>query len=107
MSFDLEPKSAGFDPDRLARIDRHLQEAYIDRGHIAGCQVLVVRHGHVAHRSTLGAMDLERGTAVADDAIWRLYSKATPTAGAALLSLCEHGKCKLGDPIHRFLPEWR
>lgn len=107
MSFDLDPKSAGFDPDRLTRIDRHLQEAYIDRGRIAGCQVLVARHGHVAHRSTLGTMDLERATPVADGAIWRLYSMTKPITGAALLSLYEQGKCKLGDPIHRFLPEWR
>src|SRR3954451_9204462 len=101
MSFDLDPKSAGFDPDRLTRIDRHLQEAYIDRGRIAGCQLLVARRGHVAHRSTLGAMDLERGTPVADGPIWRLSSMTKPIPGAALLSLYEQGKCKLGDPIHR------
>jgi CubicO group peptidase (beta-lactamase class C family) len=107
MSFDLDPKSAGFDADRLARIDHHLQGAYIDPGRIAGCQVLVARHGHVAHRSTFGMMDLERGTPVADDAIWRWYSMTKPVTGVALLSLLEQAKCKLGDPIHRFLPEWR
>src|SRR4051812_25397609 len=107
MSFALDPKSAGLDPERLARIDRHLQDAYIDRGRIAGCQVLVARHGHVAHRSTLGLMDLERSTPVADDAIWRWYSMTKPVTGVALLSLYEQAKCKLTDPIHRFLPEWR
>jgi CubicO group peptidase (beta-lactamase class C family) len=69
--------------------------------------VLVARHGHVAHRSTFGMMDLERGTPVADDAIWRWYSMTKPVTGVALLSLLEQAKCKLGDPIHRFLPEWR
>src|SRR4051812_27465894 len=107
MSFALDPKSAGLDPERLARIDRHLQDAYIDRGRIAGCQVLVARHGHVAHRSTLGLMDLERSTPVADDAIWRWYSMSKPVTGVALLSLYEQAKFKLTDPIHRFLPEWR
>lgn len=107
MSFDLDPKSAGFDPDRLARIDEHLQTAYIDRGRIAGCQVLVARHGHVAHRRSLGVMDVERKTPVADGAIWRWYSMTKPVTGVALLSLYEQAKCKLTDPIHRFLPEWR
>lgn len=107
MVFDLDPKSAGFDPERLDRIDDHLQREYIDRGRIAGCQVLVARHGHVAHRSTLGLMDIERSLPVADDAIWRWYSMTKPVTGVALLTLTEQAKCKLADPIHRFLPEWR
>lgn len=107
MNIDLDPKAAGFEPSRLARIDEHLQTNYVDRGKIAGCQVLVSRHGHVAHRSSLGVMDRERGTAVADAAIWRWYSMTKPLTGVALLSLYEQGRCKLSDPIHRFLPEWR
>jgi CubicO group peptidase (beta-lactamase class C family) len=107
MTVDLDPKSAGFDPARLARIDEHLQRNYVDRQRIAGCQVLVARHGHVAHRSSLGLMDIEHGTPVADDAIWRLYSMTKPITGVALLSLYEQARCKLTDPIARYLPEWR
>lgn len=104
---ELDPEAAGFDADRLARIDDHLRTHYIERGRIAGCQVVVSRHGHVAHRSSLGSMDLERGTPVADDAIWRWYSMTKPVTGVALLSLYEQGRCRLTDPIARFLPEWR
>jgi CubicO group peptidase (beta-lactamase class C family) len=107
MTVDLDPKSAGFDPARLARIDEHLHRNYVDPGRIAGCQVLVARHGHVAHRSSLGLMDRERSTPVADDAIWRLYSMTKPITGVALLGLYEQAKCKLTDPIARYLPEWR
>ncbi len=103
----VDPKAVGFDPDRLARIDRHLQDRYIDRGKIAGCQAVVARHGHVAHRSTLGRMDVERDVPVGDDAIWRLYSMTKPITGVALLTLYEQGRCKLTDPIDRYLPEWR
>ena len=101
-----DPTAAGFDAARLVRIDQHLQQQYVDRGRIAGCQVLVARHGHVAHRSSLGCMDLERSTPVAHDAIWRWYSMTKPVTGVALLSLYEQGRCKLTDPVHRFLPEW-
>ena len=104
---DVDAKAAGFDPDRLARIDEHLQRRYVDPGKIAGCQVLVARHGQVAHRSSLGQMDRERGVAVADHAIWRLYSMTKPITGVALLSLIERGLAKLTDPVDRFLPEWR
>jgi CubicO group peptidase (beta-lactamase class C family) len=106
-SLDLDPKLAGFDPNRLGRIDEHLQTNYIDRGRIAGCQVLVARHGHVAHRSSLGLMDREHNVPVANDAIWRLYSMTKPVTGVALLTLIEQARVKLADPIDRFLPEWR
>lgn len=102
-----DPRAAGFDAARLRRIDEHLQHQYVDRGRIAGCQVLVARHGQVAHRSSIGCMDLERSVAVADDTIWRWYSMTKPVTGVALLSLFEQGRCKLTDPVHRFLPEWR
>lgn len=105
--FDVDAKAAGFDPARLARIDEHLRSQYVDRAKIAGCQVLVARGGYVAHRSSLGSMDIERARPVADDAIWRWYSMTKPVTGVALLSLYEQAKCKLTDPISRFLPEWR
>jgi CubicO group peptidase (beta-lactamase class C family) len=105
-AFDLDPKSAGFDVGRLARIDEHLQRRYLDAGKIAGCQVIVARGGHVAHRSTLGHMDAESGEPLADDAIWRWYSMSKPVTGVALLSLIERGLVRLADPIARFLPEW-
>ena len=104
---DVDPAAAGLDAAQLARIDRHLLSRYVEPGKIAGCQVLVARHDHVAHRSTLGHMDLERGVPVADDAIWRWYSMTKPVTGVALLTLYEQGRCKLTDPIDRYLPEWR
>jgi CubicO group peptidase (beta-lactamase class C family) len=106
---DLTPNSeaAGFDADRLARIDRHFQQAYVDTRKIAGFQIIVGRHGHVAHRVTVGSMDIESGEALHDQAIWRWYSMTKPVTGVALLSLVEQAKVKLTDPIHRYLPEWR
>ncbi|MGH2686740.1 MAG: serine hydrolase domain-containing protein, partial [Actinomycetota bacterium] len=44
---------------------------------------------------------------VADDTIWRLYSMTKPITGVALMTLYEHGMFQLGDPVHRFIPEWR
>ena len=101
------PEAAGLDPERLARIDEHFRSAYVEPGKIAGYQIAVGRHGHLAFRSTVGTMDLETGTLLDDQTIWRLYSMSKPITGVALLSLLERAKVKLSDPIHRFLPEWR
>jgi len=103
----VNPDAAGFDADRLHLIDDHLRRNYVDPQKIAGCQVVVSRRGQIAHHSSLGSMDLERGRPVLDDTIWRLYSMTKPVTGVALLSLYEQGRFQLTDPLHRFLPEFR
>jgi CubicO group peptidase (beta-lactamase class C family) len=99
-------RSAGFDEARLERIGDHLASLYVEPGRIAGCQVLVSRNGHVAYRRSLGTADLERGTPVRDDTIWRIYSMTKPITSVALMTLYERARFQLGDPVHRFLPEW-
>ncbi len=107
MDMTPNPQAAGLDAERLERIEEHFRSAYVEPGKIAGFQVAVGRRGHLGYRSTVGTMDLETGTALDDQAIWRLYSMSKPITGVALLSLLEQAKVKLNDPIHRFLPEWR
>src|SRR5262245_43233915 len=65
LHFDADPEGAGFDAERLRRIDIHLRTRYLDPGKIAGCQVIVARCGRVAHRATLGAMDGHSGESLA------------------------------------------
>ncbi|MGZ4758823.1 MAG: serine hydrolase, partial [Acidimicrobiales bacterium] len=85
----VNPDAAGFDADRLRLVDEHLLRRYVDPQKIAGCQVVVARRGQIAHHSSLGSMDLERGRPVVDDTIWRYYSMTKPITGVALLSLYE------------------
>ena len=103
----IDPDAAGMDAGRLARIDEHLRTRYIEPGKIAGCQVVVARHGAIAHASSLGERDRERARLVTDDTIWRLYSMTKPVTGVALLTLYERGLFHLDDPVDRFLPAWR
>ncbi len=104
---NIDATAAGFDPGRLARIAEHLDRSYVAPGKIAGCQIAIVRHGALACFSSLGSMDLERGKAMADDTIFRIYSMTKPITGVALMSLYEQGYFKLADPIHRFIPAFR
>lgn len=102
-----DAKAAGFDPQRLDRIEEHLVRSYLGPGKIAGCHTVVARHGQVAYSSVLGSADREAGTPVAEDTIWRLYSMTKPVTGVALMTLYERGLFQLSDPVHRFLPSWR
>jgi CubicO group peptidase (beta-lactamase class C family) len=104
---EVNPKAAGFAPGRLERIAEHLKRSYIENGKIAGCQVAVTRKGHLAYFASLGQMDRERGKAMRDDTIFRIYSMTKPITSVALMTLYERGYFQLNDPVHRFVPEWR
>jgi CubicO group peptidase (beta-lactamase class C family) len=103
----LDPKRAGFDAGRLDRITDHLSRNYIEPQKIAGCQVIVARHGHPAYFKSLGHADLARDKPMADDAIFRIYSMTKPITSVALMTLFEQGYFQLDDPLSRYVPEWR
>jgi CubicO group peptidase (beta-lactamase class C family) len=103
----VDPDAAGMDGARLQRITEHFQSHYVEAGKIAGCQITVVRGGHVAYHQTLGLMDRERQRPLAEDAIFRIYSMTKPIASVALMQLYERGLFQLADPVSRYIPEWR
>jgi CubicO group peptidase (beta-lactamase class C family) len=98
---------AGFSADRLARIDKFMQKAYIDSGRFAGTLTHIARGGEVAHCKTLGLMDSERKKPMAEDTIFRFYSMSKPITSVALMMLYEQGLFQLNDPVSRFIPEWK
>ncbi|KAB7648782.1 serine hydrolase domain-containing protein [Polymorphobacter fuscus] len=97
----------GFSAERLDRIDRFLADKYVTPGKLAGTLTMVARHGDIAHLGLTGHADRERGTAMAEDTIFRIYSMTKPVTSVALLMLVEEGKIALDDPVHRYIPEWR
>jgi CubicO group peptidase (beta-lactamase class C family) len=104
---ELAPKHTGLSTARLERITDHLERNYIGPGKIAGCQVAVARRGHLAYFRSFGQMDRERGKAMTDDAIFRIYSMSKPITSVALMSLYERGYFQLNDPVSRFFPAWK
>ncbi len=101
------PEDVGLSSERLARIDEHMTRRYIAPGKIAGCLTLVARRGEIVHCSPLGQRDLERGRPMERDTLVRIYSMTKPIVSVALMSLYEEGHFALGDPVDRYIPEWR
>ena len=58
MIVEQDPAEAGFDPQRLARIDRHFQR-YVDDGKLPGFLAVVARDGKVVHVARAGLRDVE------------------------------------------------
>jgi CubicO group peptidase (beta-lactamase class C family) len=100
-------KAAGLNAQRLQYIDKFLQTRYLDTGRLPCALTLIERRGEIAHFSTLGQMDVERGRALREDTIFRIYSMTKPVTSVAFMMLVEEGLVALDDPVHRFIPQWR
>jgi CubicO group peptidase (beta-lactamase class C family) len=95
----------GFAPDRLARIDRFLQQ-YVDSSRVGGLVALVLRDGKPVYQRAAGWIDRESGRAMTPDAIFRIASQSKAITSTAILMLVEEGKIALGDPVSRFIPAY-
>lgn len=105
MGFDLaDPAAHGFEPQRLARIDRFLTQNYVEPGHLPFAQVLVARDGSPVHFAQMGAMRAD-GTPICEDALLRIASMTKPVTSVAFMQLVEQARVALDDPIGRVLPE--
>ena len=107
MQSTARPEDVGMSSPRLALIDRHLLDSYIEPGKIAGAVTLVARRGQIVHLSALGQRDRERGTPMTADTVFRIYSMTKPITSLAMMMLIEQARCALTDPVHRYIPEWK
>ena len=105
LSIEVDPREAGFDPDRLARLDTHLTR-YVDDGRLPGWLVAVTRGGKRVHVSRYGHRDVEAGLPVEDDTVFRIYSMTKPITSVAAMLLYEEGRFDLKDPVSRYLPSF-
>lgn len=101
----VDPATLGMDAGRLRRIDRFLDERYLQTGRFKGAQLLVSREGQPVHFSSAGTM--RDGRAVQPDTLFRIASMTKPVTSVAFMQLVEEGKVALDDPVHRIIPEWK
>lgn len=102
----MSASKSGLSKARLKHIDAFLQARYIDTGKLPGALTLVARHGEVAHLGVLGAADVSRAARLEEDTIFRIYSMTKPITSVALMMLHERAAFALGDPVHKWIPEW-
>jgi len=102
----VSPESVGLSSERLSRIDKVMQEI-IDQKKNAGMVVLIARHGSIAYHKAFGFADIESGTKMDTDRIFRLASMTKPITSVALLTLYEEGKFQLSDPLEKYIPAFK
>lgn len=101
----VEAAQAGFDSDRLARIDAFLDERYFAPELLAGAQLLIAREGKVVHFSTAGKARAD-GAPMGEDALFRIASMTKPITSIAFMMLAEEGKVSLDQPVETVIREW-
>ena len=102
----VEATQAGFDPDRLARVDAFLNETYLAPELLAGAQLLIARDGKVVHFSTAGRARAS-GEPMGEDSIFRIASMTKPVTSIAFMMLVEEGAVTLDQPVESIIPEWK
>ena len=101
-----DPQTMGFDPGRLARIDRFIAEHYLAPGLLPHAQLLVARDGVPVHFSTQGRARAASDAPLRSDSIFRIASMTKPVTSVAFMMLVEEGRTALDQPVADVIPEF-
>jgi len=106
LSVKVTPEEVGFDSARLKLFDDYMANA-VNSGRVAGMTTYLARHGKVVSFKTYGKSNLDAGTPINEDTIFRIYSMTKLITGVAMMILFEQGKWRLDDPVTRYIPEFK
>ncbi|WP_083264333.1 serine hydrolase domain-containing protein [Pseudohongiella acticola] len=100
-----EPGTVGLDADSLALATQDLQ-ARVDAGDIAGVVAAIVRDGQLVYAESLGMQDIEAGTEMVFDSLFRTYSMTRPITALGILMLHDEGLLNVNDTLQTYLPQF-
>jgi CubicO group peptidase (beta-lactamase class C family) len=103
---ETNPEAAGFSTERLARIDKVMND-YVKDGRMNGGVALIVRDGKVVYYKAFGNDDIASKKPLQRDAIFRIASQTKAITSVAVMMLYEEGKFLLDEPVSNFIPEFR
>ena len=101
-----KPEDVGVSSERLERIDRTVQQ-YVNEGKVSGVVTLVARKGQVVQFGAYGKRDIESGSPMAKDSIFRIASMSKAITSVAIMMLMEDGKLAISDPVSKFIPQFK
>jgi CubicO group peptidase (beta-lactamase class C family) len=99
------PEEVGMSASRLARLPAAMRDL-VDQGKLAGVVTAVAKNGKVVEFEAAGKREIESGTPMKKDSIFRIYSMTKPITGVAMMILFEEGKWQLNDPVAKHIPEF-
>lgn len=103
---ETNPEAAGFSSERLARIDKAIND-YVKDGRMNGGVALIVRDGKIVYYKAFGNDDIASKKPMQRDAIFRIASQTKAITSVAVMMLYEEGKFLLDEPVSNFIPEFK
>jgi CubicO group peptidase (beta-lactamase class C family) len=86
---------------------RKVVERAVAGKRVAGAVYLVSQKGKVVFEGAVGLQDVDAGTPMKADTIFRIASMSKAITSVAALMLVEDGKLRLDDPLSKFVPEFK
>jgi CubicO group peptidase (beta-lactamase class C family) len=97
-------------PGKADKIDDYIT-AQMERLHIPGASLAIVRDGHIAKAQGYGFANLELKAPATKDTVYEIGLTSKQFTAAAIMMLVEEGKVRLDDTITKYFPEapqtWR
>ena len=97
---------AGMEPELLARVPARMK-AFVEKGTVPGVVTLIQRHGALASLEAVGYQDIESKQPMKTDTIFRIASMTKPFTAVGIMILMEEGRVSLGDPVEKYLPDFK
>ncbi len=101
-----KPEEVGMSSERLARVDQMIND-HINQKWFPGAVALIIRKGKIVHYKAYGVSDADKNTPMKKDDIFRIASQTKAITSLAVMMLFEEGKILMGDPISKFIPEFK
>ena len=98
--------NAQTDAERLKMIPERLNSS-VRQGTMAGAVTLVARRGEVVSLEAVGFQDLESKKPMRTDTIFDTRSVTKVVTAVGVMMLVEEGRIALGDPVEKYLPEFK
>jgi CubicO group peptidase (beta-lactamase class C family) len=99
------PPHAVLSREKLSAIDDFIN-GEIASGNIPGAIVLIQHHGQPVYFKCFGKRDVEKGTPMAEDAIFPIHSVTKTITSVAAMMLVDRGKIALDDPVSKYIPSF-
>jgi len=84
-----------------------LLQPFVDNGTLAGAVALAATKDQVICLDTVGFADIAAGRPMTADTIFWIASQTKPMTATALMMLVDEGGVNVGDPVEKYLPEFK
>ena len=101
----VEPKVAGFIPNRLDWIDSMVQEC-VNQQELPGAVAILVKNGRIGYFKSFGFADIDSQKPMGKTAMFRIASMSKLITTVAALQLYERGHYHMETPLGSILPEF-